>query len=43
MASVGLGLEANVGKMTTLGISYTGAYNSDIKSHGVIANVRFSF
>ena len=43
MASVGLGLEAKVGKMTTMGVSYTGAYDGDITSHGVTANVRFNF
>lgn len=39
MASVGLGVEAQVGKMT----SYTGAYDGDITSHGISANVRFNF
>ena len=34
MASVGLGVEAQVGKMTTMGLSYTGAYDGDITSHG---------
>lgn len=43
MASVGLGLEAKVGKMTTMGVSYTGAYDGDITSHGISANVRFNF
>ena len=43
MATVGLGLEAKVGKMTTMGVSYTGAYDGDITSHGVTANVRFNF
>ena len=43
MASVGLGAEAQVGKMTTMGLSYTGAYDGDITSHGISANVRFNF
>lgn len=43
MASVGLGVEAQVGKMTTMGLSYTGAYEGDITSHGISANVRFNF
>lgn len=38
MASVGLGVEAQVGKMTTMGLSYTGAYDGDITSHGISAN-----
>lgn len=43
MASVGLGVEAQVGKMTTMGLSYTGAYDGDITSYGISANVRFNF
>lgn len=43
MASVGLGVEAQGGKMTTMGLSYTGAYDGDITSHGISANVRFNF
>ena len=43
MASVGLSVEAQVGKMTTMGLSYTGAYDGDITSHGISANVRFNF
>ena len=43
MASVGLGVEAQVGKMTTMGLSYTGTYDGDITSHGISANVRFNF
>ena len=43
MASVGLGVEAQVGKMTTMGLSYTGAYDGDITSHGISANVCFNF
>lgn len=43
MASVGLGVEVQVGKMTTMGLSYTGAYDGDITSHGISANVRFNF
>ena len=43
MASVGLGVEAQVGKMTTMGLSYTGAYDGDITLHGISANVRFNF
>ena len=29
--------------MTTMGLSYTGAYDGDITSHGISANVRFNF
>ena len=43
MASLGLGLEAKLGKMTTLGISYTGAYDGDATSNGVFANLRVNF
>lgn len=43
MASVGLGVEAQLGKSTTFGVSYTGAYDGDITSHGMYANIRFNF
>jgi subtilase-type serine protease len=43
LINVGLGLEAAVGKTVTFGVSYVGAYNSDIKSNGLQANVRVSF
>jgi subtilase-type serine protease len=43
LIGVGLGLEASVGKSTKIGLSYTGSFNSDVKSNGVFADVRFSF
>ena len=43
MAPGGLGADAQLGKKTTLGLSYTGAYDGDITSHGISANVRFNF
>lgn len=43
MAAVGLGVEANVGKNTVFGVSYTGAFGSDVTSHGIGANVKFTF
>lgn len=43
MATVGLGVEAKLTKDTTLGVSYTGAFDGDITSHGVGANLRINF
>lgn len=43
MASVGLGLEAKMGESTTFGLSYTGAFGSDVTSHGLSATVRYAF
>ncbi len=43
MASVGLGIEAKVGGSTTFGFSYTGAFGSDVTSHGIGATVRYAF
>ena len=40
---VGLGIEAKMGESTTFGLSYTGAYGSDVTSHGVGVNVRYAF
>ena len=40
---VGLGLETRLSKSTKFNLSYTGAYNGDIKSSGVFANIRISF
>lgn len=37
------GFNEQVGTMTTMGLSYTGAYDGDITSHGISANVRFNF
>jgi subtilase-type serine protease len=43
LLGVGIGLEANVTKATKLNVSYTGAFNGDVKSHGISANLRISF
>jgi subtilase-type serine protease len=43
LLGVGLGLEASVSKSTKIGLSYNGAFNSDVKSHGVFADIRISF
>lgn len=43
MATVGLGVEAQLTKDTTFGLSYTGAFDGDITSHGVGANLRINF
>ncbi len=43
MGAVGLGVDAAIGKNTTIGISYTGALGSDITSHGVGATLRVKF
>lgn len=43
MATVGLGVEAKLTKDTTFGLSYTGAFDGDITSHGVGANLRINF
>ena len=41
--SIGLGIEAKVGQQTTIGISYTGNFDSDVESNGVSANIRYAF
>ncbi len=43
VASVNLGVEAQFTKSTTLGLNYTGTYDSDIAAHGVFANVHMNF
>lgn len=43
MFGVGLGVETQLGKSATLGVSYAGAYNSDITSNGVYAKLKVSF
>lgn len=43
MGTVGFGVDAALGKNTTLGVSYTGAYNRDMTSHGVGATLRVKF
>lgn len=40
---VGLGVEAQLTKTATFGLSYTGAYDGDVTSSGVTANLRFVF
>ncbi len=43
MGAVSLGVDAALGKNTTFGLSYTGAYGSDVTSHGVSATLRVAF
>lgn len=43
MFGVGLGIEAQLTKATTFGLSYTGAYDGDVSSSGLFANLRFAF
>lgn len=43
MGAVGFGVDAALGKNTTLGVSYTGAFGSDITSHGIGATLRVKF
>ena len=43
LLGVGIGLEARLGKATKLGVSYNGAFNGDIKSHGIFVNLRMGF
>ena len=43
VAAVGLGLEAQLAKRASLGVSYYGAYGSKIKSNGVGATFKFAF
>jgi subtilase-type serine protease len=43
LMGVSLGLEANLTKAAKLNVSYTGAFNGDIQSHGVFANLRIGF
>ena len=43
MATVGLGVEAQLSKTATFGLSYTGAYDGDVTLHGLRANLRFAF
>lgn len=40
---VSLGIETEIGKSATLGVSYTGAFGSDVTSHGVGATVKILF
>lgn len=41
--NLGLGIEAQVAKSATVGVSYVGAWGSDTNAHGVTANFRWSF
>ena len=43
VAAVGLGVEAQLGKRASLGVSYYGAYGSKIKSNGVGATLKIAF
>ncbi len=40
---VGLGVDAQLNKSTTLGVSYQGQYNSDISSSGINATLKINF
>ena len=42
-ANIGLGIEGKLSDAATFGFSYTGSYNSDVKSNGVSVNVRYAF
>ena len=43
MAMVGVGIDASGSKNVTLGVGYTGAFGSDITSHGVGAKLGIKF
>ena len=43
MGMVGLGVEAAIGETATLGVNYTGAFGSDITSHGIGAKLGIKF
>lgn len=43
LMGVGVGIEAKLSKATTFGVSYTGAYNSDITSNGIYAKLKIDF
>ena len=43
LGTVGLGVDAAVGKNTTFGVSYTGAFGSDVTSHGIGAKLGVKF
>ena len=43
MGMVGVGFDASIGKNATFGVSYTGAFGSDITSHGVGAKLGIKF
>lgn len=43
MGMVGIGLDAAIGKNATFGVNYTGAFGSDITSHGIGAKLGIKF
>ncbi|AHG20070.2 peptidase S8 [Chania multitudinisentens RB-25] len=43
LVGVGLGIETRLNKATTFGVSYTGAYHSDITSNGFYAQLKIDF
>lgn len=43
LGTVGLGIDASVTKNVNIGVNYTGAFGSDMTSHGIGANVRIKF
>lgn len=42
-ANLSLGIVGQVAKHATVGVSYSGAWGSDIDTHGIFANVRINF
>ncbi|MCF0254075.1 MAG: autotransporter outer membrane beta-barrel domain-containing protein, partial [Duodenibacillus sp.] len=43
LAAVGLGVEAQLAKSATLGVSYNGAFGGKVRSHGVSAKLKIAF
>lgn len=43
LLNVGLGLNAAFGETVSVGLSYEGSFNGDVKSNGVAANFRIAF
>lgn len=43
MGMIGVGLDAAIGKNATFGVNYTGAFGSDITSHGIGAKLGIKF
>ena len=43
MGVVSLGVETQIGKNATIGVSYTGAFGSDVTSNGVGGTMKLLF
>ena len=43
MGMIGIGLDAAIGKNATFGVNYTGAFGSDVTSHGIGAKLGIKF